>query len=219
MQEDVPLSSPCDIFDADYYMSGPQTGKSNYENYQWLPDMTIPMAAKIKKYLGIKPGETLYDYGCARGFVVRAFRIIGVEAFGYDISKWAIENCDPEVQAFVSNDPSIGLMSYDYVLCKDVMEHIPEEELKELVPRLIRSCKRSMLIIVPLAHQEGGSYVCPKDEKDITHKIRWPITKWLKFLENIDRRLVVTSGYYIPEIKQENTAWEDSCGFFLIRRI
>jgi hypothetical protein len=32
----------------DYFMRGPESGLSNYRDYQWLPDLTIPMADHAK---------------------------------------------------------------------------------------------------------------------------------------------------------------------------
>jgi hypothetical protein len=29
-------------YDADYYLDGLNSGKSNYENYSWMPDLTLP---------------------------------------------------------------------------------------------------------------------------------------------------------------------------------
>lgn len=209
------------VFDSDYYLRGPETGKSNYEDYRWLPDATLAMACYIQRYLGIKGGErpnSVLDYGCARGYLVKALRMLTIEAYGYDVSQWAIENCDPSVKDYVSTKADLYPMSYDFVIAKDVLEHLTREQLQDTVPRLMAAATKAMMIIVPLTAEDSGPYLCPKDEKDPTHKIRWNLTTWLKFLENVDRRCVVAGSFYVPEIKQANTAWEGSCGFFHLRR-
>lgn len=210
--------SPNDVFDSDYYMNGPSSGKSNYEGYSWLPDQTIPMAQMMMRALDISLCDTVLDYGTARGYLVKAFRLLGVNATGYDISKWAIENCDPEVKEFVSNSLETEPMSYDFIVAKDCFEHISQPDLEALLPRLYKAVRKSMLVIVPLSHNEDGPYLCPKDEKDSTHLIRWPLQTWINFLQSIDRRMVVSGSYYVPGIKQANTAWENSCGFLIVRR-
>lgn len=212
------MESPCAIFDEDYYLRGPSSGKSNYENYGWLPDETIPMAQMMMRALGVAPGDTLLDFGAARGYLVKAFRILGVDSNGYDISEWAVQNCDADVKEHVSTELKADPMSYDYIVAKDCLEHISEPELEILLPRLYKATKKSLLVIVPLSADEDGPYLCPKDEKDVTHKIRWPLCDWIDFLQSIDRRMVVMGSYYIPGIKQCNTAWENSCGFLIIRR-
>ncbi len=32
-----------DFFDKNYFESGPQTNKSLYQNYRWIPELTIPL--------------------------------------------------------------------------------------------------------------------------------------------------------------------------------
>jgi len=206
------------FFDADYYERGPQTGKSNYEMMRWLPDASLPMCAYMKRFMGIRDGDSVLDYGCAKGFLCKALRMLGVNAFGYDISEYAIANADPAVADFVSNELKAEPMSYDFVIAKDVMEHLTKEQLSEILPKLMAAARKAMLIIVPLTGEDGGPYLCPKDEQDPTHKIRWNLSTWLRFLENVDRRCVVGGSYYVPEIKQVNTGWPQSCGFFLLRR-
>jgi hypothetical protein len=218
MDQDVALASPCDIFNEDYYLRGPQTGVSNYENYRWVGHLTLPMASAMKKWLGVEEGDTLMDIGTARGYLVKAFRMLNIQAYGYDVSKWAIENCDPDVKEFVSTELMCEPMSYDFICMKDCGEHIEYEQLTKIIPRLIKGTRKAMLVIVPLAGESGGKYICPKDEMDATHKIRWTLPEWLNFLQSFDRRMVVSGSYYIPGIKEANTAWENSCGFFTIKR-
>ena len=203
-------------FTEGYYLRGEG---SNYTNYKWLPEATIPLAASIKKLMGMHDGDSVLDVGAARGFLVKAFRMLGLEADGYDISEWAIANCHPDVTEFMNTSYDPQPMSYDYIIGKDCMEHIHPDELKPLLNDLTAMMRKAMLIVVPLSGNDGGDYLCPKDQKDTTHINRWTLPTWLSFLEGIDRRLVVSGGYYAPGIKQANTAWERSCGFITIRRI
>lgn len=164
-----------ETFDEDYFMRGPETGKSNYYRYSWLPELTIPMAIHLTNVLGAKYGDTLLDFGCARGFVVKALRILNVKAFGCDISEWAVRNCDPDVRDFVGHGYE---GEYDFLFCKDVLEHIPGDELNVIIPKLLEATKKKALFIVPLARSDGGSYVYPNDERDGTHIHRLTLDSW-----------------------------------------
>lgn len=212
------LKTDASFFDKDYFESGISSLKSNYEDYKFLPDLTLQLALYIKRFMGIKDGDSALDYGAAKGYLVKALRMMSVTAYGFDISEYAIANCDPSVKGFVSNELKADPMSYDFVIAKDVMEHLTKEQLQEVLPKLWSAARKAMLIIVPLTGEDGGPYLCPKDEKDSSHKIRWTLTGWLQFLTAIDRRSVVLGTTYVPEIKQSNVAWEGSCGFFLLRR-
>lgn len=204
-------------FDADYYLRGPETGKSNYTDYRWLEGRTILMALSIAKYLGMDEGSTVLDFGCARGYTVRAFREIGMDAYGMDTSKWAIENCDPEVKGYVSTD--LNSLVYDYVISKDCFEHIPYQELVRIVRFLLSKTSQCLFAVVPLAWTDGGEYAGPRDEKDPSHCIRWELITWIEFLRDMDNKFTVNGSLYIPGVKDAATQWPRSCGFITARRI
>ena len=48
----------------------------------------------------IKPRRVL-DVGCAKGFLVEALRDRGVEAFGIDVSEYAIGEVRPDIRAIL----------------------------------------------------------------------------------------------------------------------
>lgn len=214
----IDSSSPNDFFDEDYFLNGPSTGKSNYENYSWKPELTIPMAATMKRLLGMRDKSRVLDFGCSRGYLVAALRILEIESYGYDFSKWAIQHCFPDVKDYLSNALTAEPMQYDYVIAKDVLEHLSEAQLNEVLPSLYEATIKSLFFIVPLTERDGSSYICPRDEQDPTHIIRWTLPTWIKFFQSIDRRMVVTGSYFVPGIKEANVAWENSCGFFHVRR-
>jgi SAM-dependent methyltransferase len=172
-----------EVYTEDYYMRGPDTGLSNYRDYQWMPDLTLPMADQARWLLGIRSSDVLYDFGAAKGFFVKALRQRGVQAYGYDVSSYAIANCDPAVKEYVSNTLELPEKGWDIIWSKDVFEHLPVGELKVLVPALLKATRRLHFIVVPLAVEVGGAYGCPVDELDSTHVIRWDLPEWLSFLQ------------------------------------
>src|SRR5436305_1382867 len=90
------LAKECQ-YDEDYFLRGKESGKSLYSDYRWLPELTIPMVCAMIRHLGIGPDDTVLDFGCARGYVVKAFQELGYIAYGYDTSEWAVQNADPAV--------------------------------------------------------------------------------------------------------------------------
>lgn len=199
-----------------YYMDGINAKLSNYESYTYRPDATISMAAHLRRYLDIKDGERVLDVGCARGFYVHALRLLGVDAFGYDISEWAIQNCHPEVSRFVSNyldGVKVGGF-FDVVYSKDCFEHIPPLELSALLGRLLPSTRRMLFVIVPLASSDGGAYVHPKEENDATHINRWTLTGWLRFFQQNAPSFIVSGSYRYPGLKPGSYEVEEGYGFF-----
>jgi len=56
-----------------------------------------PVARDIIAHFGLKPGSRVLDVGCGKGFLVKALMVQGMEAFGLDISLYALMHCAPEV--------------------------------------------------------------------------------------------------------------------------
>ena len=209
-----------ETFGEDYFLRGPTTGLSNYTNYQWMPEQTIAMAKKIITHMGIRVGNSLLDVGCARGYLVRAMRILGVNSFGYDISKWAVENCDEQVKPYISTRwPSSSY--YHFVCSKDQAEHCRPKELTPLLNRLLSATKIGMLLIVPLSTEKDGPYVRKEDNMDSTHIIRWPLEVWLEYLQLIadDHGFYVKGSWDLPGIKPTAHTPLKSCGFFELRKM
>ena len=73
------------------------------------------------------------EVGCATGLLVKAMRGYGVEAEGFDFSRWCIEHADPQARRWVRwgdllEPPGEG-GAYDLVLALDVLEHLPPEKV------------------------------------------------------------------------------------------
>lgn len=207
-------------FDENYFMRGQETGVSNYTNYSWMPEVTLALAKSIRDFLNIKKTNTVLDFGCARGFLVRAFRELSVSAYGCDVSTWAIKNCDESVKDFVFDAGSIT-KSYDWVIAKDVLEHVPLTALTETVSKLLASAKVGMFIVVPLttSEMECCEFICPRDNQDATHVIKWSLPTWLKFLRKIDQSFIYQGSFHVPYIKQASEPFEASCGFITARKL
>ena len=160
------------LYDADYFERGIQSGKSCFENYRWIVELTIPMAMTIIDYLGIKRGETVLDYGCAKGYLVKALRWLGRDAWGYDISHYAIDHADPEIKNYVSGYHN-GHEAAKFTIIKDVLEHLNESDIL----RLLWSIKSDTIFtVIPLG--DGEKFNIHQFERDITHVTRQTESWW-----------------------------------------
>ena len=88
------------LYDEEYFERGIENKKSCYTNYRWIPELTIPLAFSMIEYLKISPEEKILDFGCAKGYLVKAFRLLHRQAFGYDISDYAKESAPYDVKKF-----------------------------------------------------------------------------------------------------------------------
>lgn len=208
-----------DFYDSDYYLRGPDTGKSNYVDYGWKPDLTLPMVDHLKRALHIKDGDTVLDFGCARGYLVKALRMRGVNAFGYDSSTWAIENCDEGVKGYVSN--VMPADRFDHVIAKDVLEHVPLEQLKPILKTLLAATRKRFLAIVPLTWHPDGPYLRDEDNADPSHCNKWPLEQWMDLLREAVplEEGYITGSWHYPGLKPASSEVSKSCGFIQFTRV
>tara|TARA_E500000318_G_C3557808_1_gene211946 strand:- start:324 stop:923 length:600 start_codon:yes stop_codon:yes gene_type:complete len=181
------------MFTKDYYEDGIRKHISGYENYSWMPTRSIPEAIDIKEYFKF---DTCVDYGCAKGFLVNALRIIGCDAYGEDISEYAIENCHPNVRDYVSL-PNDNV--YDLLICKDVLEHIPEKDIPNVLHRFKKKSKK-FFFVVPLG--DNDRFRIREYEVDITHVTKKDEEWWINMFESQGMKLERFS-YSFGSIKEK----------------
>ena len=208
-----------ETFGEDYYMNGIESGVSNYVDYKWLPELTLPMAKSFMDIFGVEKGDTILDFGCSRGYFVKALREHHVEAFGVDISEWAIKNCDKDVVGCVFNKLEYCPSPFDYIFSKDVLEHIPMDELVKIIPRLLSVCGDAAIFIVPLAKSEGGEYIYPNDELDKTHIHRKTLQGWVDLIEPFANDFTIFVSQKIPSLKKASEQFKGSTGIIYCKKI
>jgi predicted TPR repeat methyltransferase len=200
-------------FDEDYFLHGKKLGLSLYEDYRWLPDLTIPMAHAIIKHLGIGYGDTILDFGCARGYLVKALHNLGYFSFGVDVSEWAIRNCDPEVAEFIQCNDRITT-GRDWIIAKDVLEHI--EDLENIKHNLMGNARKGIFIVVPLSSNHI-EYDIKEYELDKTHIHRLPLSSWIDMF--LYAGWSVEARYRIKGIKDNYADTIYGNGFITCRRL
>lgn len=208
-----------DKYDSDYYLRGRETGKSLYQDYRWMPQLTVPMVQAIADHCGIVKGNSVLDFGCARGYIVKALRGLGYDAWGADISRWAVENADPEVRDFcrIMSSDLLGKSVADWVVAKDVLEHI--EYVSGTVRSLMDAARVGVFAVVPLSAFNGSKYVVREYEEDATHVQRLTLVGWLEMFLRPGWR--VEAAYRLPGVKDNyfRPGWELGNGFITARRI
>ncbi len=179
-------------YDKDYFENGLAKGLSCYENYRWIPELTYPMAFSICEYLKLKKNHIILEYGCAHGFLVKALNDFDIDTYGVDISKYALSKVDNEIKSKISlikKNNTINAVKkmnikskFDYVISKDVFEHIEPKTLSKVIKDLSKITKK-MFVVVPLG--DNGKYRIKSYSDDKTHIIAENENWWKKlFVKN-----------------------------------
>lgn len=215
-----------EVYDKDYFENGILTKKSCYEHYRWMPELTYPLAYSVVKYLELKASDNIFEFGCAHGFMVKALRDFNINAYGVDISEFAIQNCPKDITKFVAkidNDNTLrnvlndfGVSFFEFGISKDVFEHIPKPEL-ELVLREMSQLVRKLFVVVPLGDE--GVYRIPSYHLDPTHVIA-ENEEWWKSVFSLNGFRLIDFQYKVDGIKDRwQLASPVGNGFFLLESL
>ena len=158
-------ASPAELYGAQYYAS--HCGPFPYErSAHWLEFFAKTADELIR---AIRPTR-MFDAGCALGFLVEAFWDRGVEAYGRDISNFAISSVRPDPRPYCE----VGSIAdplpdhYDLVTCIEVLEHMPETSALHAIRSMTAATTRIFF---------SSS---PDDFDEPTHINVRPVIYWLR---------------------------------------
>src|SRR3954451_18342058 len=170
------------------YFDGPR--KYGYGGYRY-DGRWVPVAGEMVKHFDLKPGDRVLDVGCGKGFLVKDLMKVcpGLEAFGLDISEYAVVHCEPEVVGRLHVGPCVRLPfpdnAFKAVIAINVVHNLEREE-----------CIRSVREIESLAPGRGyiqvDSYRTPEEEEKF---LSWVLTAKTHYNPEGWRQLFDEAGY------------------------
>jgi cyclopropane fatty-acyl-phospholipid synthase-like methyltransferase len=208
------------IYDRSYFEEGVITGKSCYQNYRWLAETTIKMAYNIIKYLKLTEYDRILDYGCSMGYLVKALRILDIEAYGCDISRYAVNKADPDVRIFcdlITVDTTNPFnLDFDWIISKGVLEHLTEKDIDFFLDDARKHAHR-MFHVIPLG-DENGKFIIPHYHEDTSHIQIQHESWWSKKFE-LHGWHIKQFEYQVRGIKENWTRqFEKGNGFFILEK-
>lgn len=84
--------------------------------------------------------RTVLDVGCAMGFLVEGLRARNIQAFGVDVSEYAIHHVHNSVAEFCTLGSATEpfARTYDLIVCIEVLEHLAPRDAERAVENLCR---------------------------------------------------------------------------------
>lgn len=158
------MSTPSTLFDAYYYQHN--CGDPYQPSQAWM-SLFEGIAKRISTE--IQP-TTVLDAGCAMGFLVKKLRLTGINAFGVDISEYAIEKTDLSIKPFVwvGSVTEPFPQKYDLIVSIEVLEHMPKTEAEQAIENFCRHTDDILFSSTPF------------DYKEITHINVQPPDYWME---------------------------------------
>lgn len=142
------------LYDAYYFAHG--CGEPYQRSEVWL-GLFKGFADRIQA--DINPG-TVLDAGCAMGFLVEAFREKGIEAWGVDISSYAIDRVAPKIKEYCWK----GSVSepfphqYELIVSIEVLEHLKREDSEKAVSNLCQHSSDILFSSTPFDYKEVSHF-------------------------------------------------------------
>ena len=206
-----------DFYNEDYFENGKESGKGWLEHYRWLPRRTFREALGFIDYLGLDDNSYVLEVGTAKGFLVKALRILEIKADGCDISTYALSFA-PE-GCWNSTDSSSWVehmdTGYTHIIIKDMLEHTTKEQLTLMLDNFATVAKK-MMCVIPMG--DYGKYRIPEYHLEISHLIAenekwwsnvfeshgWKIIKHCNHVDGIkDNWLYISNGNHVFVLEHE----------------
>lgn len=136
-------------YDSSYYRDAHLGG---HGEYSWDSEPWRAFFMEVARRLAamLEP-RTVLDVGCAKGMLVQALVRQGVEAYGFDVSEFAVENAHPDVRARLSvasaTQPIEG--RYDLITCVEVLEHMAPADAQSALDAMCSATDRILFSSTP----------------------------------------------------------------------
>jgi len=145
--------------------------KVNYGGYRY-DGRWLKVAKAMVDHYGLKPGDKVLYVGCGKGFLVHDFMQVmpGLEAWGIDISTYAIEHAMDEVQDRLqvanANNLPFPDSSFDLVVSITTLHNLYAYDLEKALREVERVSRRDKYICVE-------SY---RTEEEKANLLYWQVT-------------------------------------------
>jgi SAM-dependent methyltransferase len=152
---------------------------------------------------------SVLDAGCAMGFLVEALRNRGVDAWGLDVSEYAISKVHESAAEYCGVASLTEPLSrrYDLITCIEVLEHIPAAETDKVIANLCQATDRLLLSTSPEDYGEATHLNVQQPEvwsailaregflRDLDHDLAY-LTPWAALYKRVEEPLTDTVRRY-----------------------
>ncbi len=125
--------------------------KFGYGGYKY-DGRWISVAKRIKKIYKLKKDSRILDIGCAKGFLMKDLIDLGFDAYGLDISEYAIKNSHKDVVGRIHHGNAKNLpfpdKSFDFVISLNTLHNLTKNECKIALNEIARVSKGKSFIQV-----------------------------------------------------------------------
>lgn len=170
-------------FDKEYF-DGPR--KYGYGGY-YYDGRWKKVAKDFIKYYKLKPGDKVLDIGCAKGYLIKEFLDKKIDAYGLDISRYALKNCHPDVKSRLTYGNAKKLPfknnSFKLAISINTLHNLNKKDCKIAIKEIMRISERHKYIQVDAYRNKEEKKIF--EDWVLTAKFHTYCDKWEKFFREI----------------------------------
>lgn len=164
----MPFQIDASFYDREYY-----TGKKRGYKHRITESLfgvffrqlaALYRALVIKLFINPK---TCLDVGCGRGYLISYLRKFGIEAYGVELSKTAMEMAQEHVRSYIKEGDIVKIPyednRFDLVLTFDVLEHLDRGKIKQAIDETVRVSKKHILHKIYTVENEWITFFHKRD--------------------------------------------------------
>lgn len=129
---------------------------------------------KVDYIMERHPKGKILDVGCAMGYLVGRLRAKGIDAWGVDISQYAINHAPDGIKPYlkVASADAIPFKDneFDIVFSASTLEHLPPDIVLKAISEIKRVGHRGIIAVTP-----GTD---PHFDEDATHRMKQSLSWW-----------------------------------------
>lgn len=112
----------------------------------------VPIAKRFIDYYNLKKGDKVLDVGSAKGYLIYDFINLGIDAYGIDISKYAIDCSPPEIRWRLKEGDAKDLYKYkdkqfDLVISINTIHNLKEDDCRKAIREIQRVGKKAFIVV------------------------------------------------------------------------
>lgn len=174
----------------------------------------------------ILPRGKLLDIGCGGGDLTHRLLKRGFDAYGVDISEYALANCHEDMKsrlqlADISSSPEVG-GPFDIVLATDLLEHLYASDLDVAFDWMLANTKRWMFFCVAVAdgeefvHTKGTEVPLRFEATSIAGHVNVRNFRyWIKYFQSKGLKVRFDLSYMFQIIREKHPGWMTTGGWNL----
>ncbi len=145
-------------------------------------------AERFVRYYSLKPGDTVFEVGCGKGYFLVEFQKLGMKVAGVEISSYAASHSHPDIRKFIRHEDFLlsgaPEKSADLVIAKDTLPHLPKEQMPEVLKKIMSISRKDIFLEIEVCRNDYEREMLY--QWDLTHVTRESPQWWQALLKQVN---------------------------------